>query len=104
MAELLIQDAVPLFTGHIAGPVIPEVDYGAGPTTVAVPGKKGDRGDPGPSAYELAVSLGFVGTVADWLSEIATGPLQSHISNPTPHPAYDDMPDLSLIYENRKTP
>lgn len=26
--------------------------------------------------------------------------LQQHIENPTPHPAYDDIPDLSLLFDN----
>lgn len=26
--------------------------------------------------------------------------LQAHIDSPTPHPAYDDLPSLSLLFEN----
>ena len=28
--------------------------------------------------------------------------LEEHVNSPQPHPAYDDGPDLSLIYENAK--
>lgn len=28
--------------------------------------------------------------------------LLDHINDPTPHPAYDDGPDLSLLYDNAK--
>ncbi len=49
------------------------VFVGGGPGTA---GEKGDDGDPGESAYEVALSNGFVGTEEDWLASLigATGP------------------------------
>lgn len=28
--------------------------------------------------------------------------LESHVNDPTPHPAYDDMPSLAILYANAK--
>lgn len=33
-------------------------------------------------------------------SDSANIALQNHINSPTPHPVYDDMPSLTLIYQN----
>ena len=65
------------------------------------------------SAYDDAVELGFVGTLADWLASLVgpqgpPGPpgngeaslLPEHIASLTPHPAYDDLPELTLLFEN----
>ncbi|MEW2406476.1 hypothetical protein [Streptomyces griseoviridis] len=45
------------------------------PTYVPVPGPQGETGPDGDSAYDVAVSSGFVGTVAQWLASLkgATG-------------------------------
>lgn len=57
----------------------------------------------GPSAYDLAVEQGFVGTLDQWLASLHdAAALQAHVDDPEPHPAYDDMPDLTLFYVNRK--
>lgn len=52
---------------------------------VVEPGARGPRGLPGP--------MGPPDTLAE--EEIA-----EHLADPTPHPAYDDQPDLVLIFEN----
>lgn len=61
----------------------------------------GGAGPAGRSAYDLAVSEGFDGSLSEWLESLKVSPpLDEHIASPTPHPAYDDMPSLSLIFEN----
>lgn len=58
-------------------------------------------GPAGMSAYQLALHGGFVGTEAEWLESLkAAGAIVEHVHDPAPHPAYDDMQDLTLIYEN----
>ncbi len=37
---------------------------------VGIPGPKGERGDPGKSAYQVAVDNGFEGTEAEWLASL----------------------------------
>ena len=63
----------------------------------------------GLSAYEIAVAAGFEGTEADWLESLRgtsaglaeiDAAIAEHVQSPTPHPAYDDAPDLSLIFQN----
>jgi hypothetical protein len=34
--------------------------------------------------------------------DLSNSTLESHVNSPTPHPVYDDMPSLTLIYENAK--
>lgn len=38
---------------------------------IVAQGKRGQKGDPGLSAYEQAVNMGFTGTLQDWMNEIA---------------------------------
>lgn len=45
------------------------------------------QGPAGPGAYELAVSVGFVGTEQQWLDSLASGENEA-------------WPDLALIFEN----
>lgn len=40
---------------------------GSGSTT---PGPKGEKGDPGDSAYQIAIDNGFEGTEAEWLASL----------------------------------
>ena len=61
------------------------------------------KGERGSSAYEIAVAHGFVGTEQEWLDSIeqnATEQIQAHVVNPQPHPAYDDMASMTLIFEH----
>lgn len=67
------------FTQHII--INPETSVvsviNGGP--IGPPGAKGDKGDPGLSGDESMIV---------------------HVLDPTPHPAYDDMPSLVLLFEN----
>lgn len=36
-----------------------------------------------------------------WVEQYVGGAIQQHVDDPTPHPAYDDLPDFVLILENR---
>ena len=57
------------------GPKGDKGDPGA-PGKDGAQGPKGDKGDPGDSAYQLAQSIGFKGTLNDWLASLkgADGP------------------------------
>lgn len=80
-------------SGRTAGPV----------TAVSVTSSAPTRVMRGQSAYEAAVADGFVGTEEQWLASLdGTAAVTAHIAAAEPHPAYDDLPDLTLIYENRK--
>jgi len=78
------QPPVQLSTGLTPGPVNPLQPYASGDTAVAVPGPPGPPGTP-------------VDTVTP--IELADA-IEDHRAEPTPHYAYDDMPSLTLIYEN----
>lgn len=43
---------------------------------------------------------GVVSLIETYLSGGSTGPLEQHVSSATPHPEYDDLPSLSLLFEN----
>lgn len=61
------------------------------------------RGDPGLSAYQQALADGFAGTEQQWLASLkadATELVQEHVVAPLPHPVYDDMVDLTLLFQN----
>lgn len=51
-------------------------------------GRKGDKGDPG--------SLDDLTTVQEMIDET----VEVHVNEPEPHPAYDDLPSLVLLFEN----
>lgn len=54
---------------------------------------RGPAGPPGETTVVGGVTSAFV------LEQIT-----AHAIDPTPHPAYDDMPDLSLLFENGLQP
>ena len=54
------------------------------------------RGPAGPPGETVVVG----GTTPGYVNEQIT----AHAIDPTPHPAYDDMPDLSLLFENGLQP
>lgn len=55
----------------------------------------------GESAYEVAQQNGFQGDEAQWLQSIdGTAAVTAHIADTTPHPVYDDMASMTLIFEN----
>lgn len=59
------------------------------------------KGDRGASTYEIALAHGFVGTEQEWLDTLMTiDDLEGHINDETPHPHYDDLPSLTLLFEN----
>ena len=53
-------------------------------TTVSVVGERGPQGPPGPPGSDGDGSA-----------------VNTHISSETPHPVYDDMPSLILIFNNQ---
>lgn len=61
---------------YVPGPLNALEQYPVGPIGLAVPGSPGPPGESG------------------------LGALQAHIEDSTPHPAYDDLPSLSLLFEN----
>lgn len=50
-------------------------------------GARGPQGPPGE-------------VTTDQMDEAIGTALQAHINDPLPHPAYDDIPSLTLIFEN----
>ena len=63
-------------------------------------GEDGVQGPQGKSAYQVAVDNGFTGTEAQWLASIGASAIATHVADPEPHPAYDDIPSLTLLFEN----
>lgn len=66
-------------TPRVDEPPVPQLP--ARTEHIVVPGPPGPKGDDGLDSPE-AIDL------------------QNHIDHPTPHPAYDDMASLRLIFEN----
>lgn len=91
---------------QIVTPTSPRVSLRPRPeVNVGVSALRGEQGPPGPSAYEVAVANGFTGTEEEWLAIFATqddvtAAVQDHVNAPEPHPAYDDIPSLTLLFEN----
>lgn len=52
----------------------------------------------GPVTVELA-EVGLVGPIGP-PDESTADALATHLIDPTPHPAYDDLPSLTLLFEN----
>jgi len=67
---------------------------------IIIVGLEGPQGPAGASAYEIAVAAGFVGSQQDWLDQFGSQLVNTHIADPTPHPAYDDLPSLKILFEN----
>lgn len=59
------------------------------PVQVVKSGPVGPPGLPGPTGPPGEDANTSVATV-----------VASHVASPTPHPAYDDIPDLTLLLEN----
>ena len=60
---------------------------------VGPPGPRGPRGDAGDPEQVGAAVTAYITKHSDTL-------LAPHVSDPTPHPAYDDLPSLTLLFEN----
>lgn len=60
---------------------------------VAVPGPPGDDGPPG----EPGPPGGISESAAQDMIDTSIG---VHVAAPEPHPAYDDLPSIRLIFEN----
>ena len=79
-------------TVTVAPPSLPAVTTAppAAPSVVVLPvtGPAGPQGTPG-DANDL--------TVVETMIE---GAVQVHVVTPEPHPAYDDLPSLRLLFEN----
>ena len=54
---------------------------------------RGPQGEQGPPGVDGAVIGGASPAYVD-------DSIAAHVNAPTPHPAYDDMPDLVLLFEN----
>lgn len=78
------------WTGHgiesvPRGPAVSNLPVGRVPQPVPV-AQTSYTAPPGPSAYDVAVANGFVGTETEWLASLAaTGPLEDHIDSARPH-------------------
>jgi hypothetical protein len=76
----------------VVPPVLPQIRMAppAPRTTVLVPvlGPKGDKGDPG-AVDDMAAVQGMI-----------DGSIATHVQAAEPHPAYDEMPSLRLVFEN----
>ena len=69
-----MSDIVEVYTSNVT------IDTGAAPSDVVEVGyltaggggvgPKGDPGEPGDSAYQLAVAGGFTGTITEWLASL----------------------------------
>lgn len=67
----------------LRGPALVVVERGATlphAATIVVAERTGPAGPPGPQGGTDLIDL--------------------HLIDPTPHPVYDDMPDLSLLFDN----
>lgn len=94
----------------LPGPVAPSLPYPVGPVrispgfTVGGGAVLGPPGPPGVGADPESLRAAAAEAVEDYLTDhpVATiDDLAAHIEAPTPHPAYDETPDLALIFENR---
>jgi len=56
---------------------------------IPVAGPRGERGPVGPAGDDSVA-----------VHELIDTALNTHVNAPQPHPAYDDMLDLTLIFEN----
>lgn len=77
---------------HVAPPVLPSVTVAPpdpNPVGAVVVPVVGPRGPQGPGADDL----GLVQTMIDTT-------VQVHVVAPEPHPVYDDLPSLRLLFEN----
>jgi hypothetical protein len=84
---------------EVSAPKSPRVSLQ--PRPAAVIGVNFVRGKDGKSAYQSAVDAGFIGTEADWVDSLLTqDDLDGHVNSATPHPTYDDLPSLNLLFEN----
>jgi hypothetical protein len=77
---------------RVAPPVLPRIEV-ARPSPnaavlVPVAGPRGPKGDPAPS-QDLDVFRELVDTA-----------VTVHVLDPEPHPAYDDGPSLTILFEN----
>lgn len=51
-------------------------------------------------AAQLPASSGGTGIDVEQAQELIDASVAGHVAAPTPHPAYDDMADLTLIFQN----
>ena len=76
----------------VTPPALPPIRMAPPATTAAalvpVRGPRGPKGDPGSNQDMEAIQ--------DLIDTTVTG----HVQAPEPHPAYDDLPSLTLLFEN----
>lgn len=78
------------------------------PTVVYVPGTGGSGGITEADLAEaledyattLYVDAAVAGGTPDAIQELVDDAVAAHRQHPTPHPVYDDLPSLSLLFEN----
>lgn len=81
LRQQTIADKIAEIAGNASHPgVQAHLDLGLAPS--ALGGGTGEQGPPGPSAYDVAVSEGFVGTEAEWLASLVGS--QGDIGPPGP--------------------
>jgi len=76
---------------EVKPPALPSIAMAApSSNTVVVPvsGPKGEKGDPG--------SVDDLEAIQEMIDDTVT----VHVNAPLPHPAYDDIIDLTLVFEN----
>lgn len=64
-------------------------------TVVPVPGPQGSAADLTEADLERVIA-----EATEVTAEVLAGALVDHINSPAPHQAYDDLPSLTLIFEN----
>lgn len=75
---------------RVAPPALPTVTVAPPSSSSVVVPVQGPPGPTGPTGGDPAVVQGMIDTA-----------VQTHVVAPEPHPAYDDIPSLVLLFENR---
>ena len=75
---------------HVDPPTVPAREMAPpAPATVVVLPVAGPAGPPGPAGDDSVA-----------VQELIDGAVDAHVGSTMPHPVYDDLPALSLLFEN----